>query len=155
MLDIVKRVASSEANVLIEGETGTGKELIAQAIHKRSRRAVYPFIAVSCASIPDDLFESELFGYTKGAFTGAIKDKPGKFEIADKGTLFLDEIGDMSLALQAKLLRVIQEKKFERLGSNQTIEIDIRIISTTNKNLKKINSKWTVQRGLILSLKCG
>jgi transcriptional regulator with PAS, ATPase and Fis domain len=150
--DTVKRVAPSEANVLIEGETGVGKELIAQAIHKRSRRAVYPFIAVSCASIPFDLLESELFGYVKGAFTGAIKDKPGKLEIANKGTLFLDEIGDMSPDLQAKLLRVIQEKKFERLGSNQTIEVDIRIISATNKNLRKLTQNGLFREDLYYRL---
>lgn len=134
---IAKQAAHNISNVLITGESGTGKELFAQAIHNYGPRARGPFIRVNCAAIPDTLLESELFGYEKGAFTGAVKSKMGKFELAQGGTIFLDEIGDMNITLQAKLLRVIQEKEVERLGSNRTIKIDVRIIAATHHKLIK------------------
>ncbi len=137
ILSILPSVAQSKSTVLIQGESGTGKELVAKAIHNNSLRKDKPFIAVNCAAIPDTLIESELFGHVKGAFTGAHQDRVGRFELADLGTIFLDEIGDMSLATQAKLLRVIQEEKFERVGGSKTISVDVRIIAATNKNLSK------------------
>jgi len=133
---LIGRVATSDASILIVGESGTGKELVARAIHKYSDRANKPFIAINCAAIPEPLLESELFGYDKGAFTGAEKQKTGKFEEANGGTLFLDEIGDMSLSLQAKLLRVLQEGTIERLGSTKAIKVDSRIVAATNRNLE-------------------
>lgn len=133
---MIGRVAASDVSVLITGESGTGKELMAKAVHRFSDRADKPYIAINCAAIPDNLLESELFGYEKGAYTDASQPKAGKFEAADKGTLFLDEIADMSMNLQAKLLRVLQEGSFERLGSNKTLHVDVRIISATNKNLE-------------------
>src|SRR4029077_362123 len=123
----VERVAPTNATVLVLGETGTGKELIAEAIHKNSQRCAPHFSKLNCAAIPFDLLESELFGYEKGAFTGAFTQKSGRFEMADRGTLFLDEVGDIPLALQPKLLRVLQEKEFERLGSGKTHRIDVRL----------------------------
>lgn len=140
MLEVFEQlstVAATDSTVLIQGESGTGKEIMARAIHYRSERKKGPFIRVNCASLTESLLESELFGHEKGAFTGAIKDKPGRFELADGGTLFLDEIGDTSMALQAKLLRVLQEKEFERVGGIQTIKTDVRVIAATNKDLKK------------------
>lgn len=131
------RVAPTDALVLITGENGTGKELAARAIHKGSRRAAAPLIAVNCAAIPEELIESELFGHEKGAYTGADAARPGKFELAHKGTLFLDEIGDMSLRTQAKILRILQEQSFERVGGTRTIHVDVRVIAATNKNLEK------------------
>ncbi len=131
----IERIAQADSTVLIQGESGTGKELIATAIHYFSGRKDHPFIKINCAYFPEGLLESELFGYEKGAFTGAIKSKPGRFELADKGTIFLDEIGDMPLSLQAKLLRVLQEKSFERLGGIKTIKVDARIIAATHRNL--------------------
>ncbi|MGM0452589.1 MAG: nif-specific transcriptional activator NifA [Thermodesulfobacteriota bacterium] len=133
---MISQVARSNATVLIRGESGTGKELVANAIHYNSRRASHPFVKINCAALPGNLIESELFGHEKGAFTGAIQQKPGKFELADKGTLFLDEIGSISHEVQAKLLRVLQEKEFERVGGTKTIKIDVRIIAATNKNLE-------------------
>ncbi len=133
----IKTVAATEATVLIEGESGTGKEILARAIHFRSTRKSGPFVKVNCASLAESLLESELFGHEKGAFTGAIKDKPGRFERAHGGTIFLDEIGDTSLALQAKLLRVLQEKEYERVGGVKTLLTDVRVIAATNKNLLK------------------
>jgi formate hydrogenlyase transcriptional activator len=138
VLGAVERVASTDATVLVLGETGTGKELIAQAIHKSSPRLARPFIKLNCAAIPFDLLESELFGYEKGAFTGAFAQKIGRFEMADTGTLFLDEIGDIPLALQPKLLRVLQEKEFERLGSGKTHRIDVRLVTATHRNLSEM-----------------
>jgi formate hydrogenlyase transcriptional activator len=137
-LDEVQIVATTDSTVLIQGETGTGKELIASAIHKLSPRHGNNFVRVNCAAVPASLLESELFGHEKGAFTGALMRKMGRFELADKGTLFLDEIGDMSLELQAKLLRVLQEKEFERLGSTQTQRVDVRVIAATNCDLKQM-----------------
>jgi two-component system response regulator HydG len=135
VMEIVQQVAPSSATVLIEGESGTGKEVIANAIHYSSPRRDKPFIKVSCAALPETLLESELFGYERGAFTGAEKRKPGRFELADGGTLFLDEIGLMPLHLQVKLLRVLQEHEFERLGGTQTIKVDVRLIAATNVDL--------------------
>jgi two-component system nitrogen regulation response regulator NtrX len=132
---MISRVASSSSWVLITGENGTGKELVAQNIHYLSARASRPFIEVNCAAIPEDLIESELFGYEKGAFTGAEKTKKGKFDHAHGGTLFLDEIADMSLKTQAKVLRILQERRFQRVGGEETIEVDVRVIAATNKNL--------------------
>jgi Nif-specific regulatory protein len=132
----VSLVAPTKATVLLRGESGTGKELVARAIHYHSPRAEKPFVKFSCAALPEGLLESELFGYDKGAFTGAVGAKPGRFEIADGGTIFLDEIGDVSLTTQAKLLRVLQEKKFERVGGLHTYEVDVRVIAATNKDLE-------------------
>jgi len=135
VLDQVRTVAPTDSTVLIEGETGTGKELIAHAIHTQSRRRGRPFVKLNCAAIPLDLLESELFGHEKGAFTGAVTQKMGRFEAADGGTLFLDEIGDIPLELQSKLLRVLQEQEFERLGSTYTRRVDVRIVAATNQDL--------------------
>jgi two-component system, NtrC family, nitrogen regulation response regulator NtrX len=133
--DTIERVAPTDARILIIGENGAGKELVARAIHEKSRRQAHPFIEVNCAAIPEELIESELFGHVKGSFTGAIANRTGKFEQADGGTLFLDEIGDMSLAAQAKVLRVLQEGKLEKVGGNETRLVDVRIIAATNKDL--------------------
>lgn len=133
--ELVAQVAPTEAWVLITGENGTGKEIAARAIHSRSRRAAREMICVNCAAIPEELIESELFGHEKGAFTGADKARKGKFELADKGTLFLDEIADMSLKTQAKILRILQEQKFERVGGTRTFKVDVRVIAATNKDL--------------------
>jgi len=135
--DLIGQAGPTEATVLILGPSGTGKELVAEGLHRASNRANRPLIKVNCAALPDDLLESELFGYEKGAFTGAVKDKPGRFQLADGGTLFLDEIGEMPASLQAKLLRALQEKTIEPLGSVQPITVDTRIIAATNRNLKK------------------
>lgn len=135
VFDLIHTVAASKATVLIEGETGTGKELVAKAIHNLSARSKKPFIAINCGALPDSLLESELFGYKKGAFTGADRDKPGRFEIAKEGTLFLDEIGDITPALQIRLLRVLQEHCYEPLGSSKTEQTDTRIIAATHRNL--------------------
>jgi formate hydrogenlyase transcriptional activator len=138
VLDQVEQVAPTDSTVLIEGETGTGKELIAHAIHNASQRFGRPLIKLNCAAIPLDLLESELFGHEKGAFTGAIAQKIGRFEMADKGTLFLDEVGDIPPALQPKLLRVLQEQEFERLGSGRTHKVDVRLVAATNRDLAKM-----------------
>jgi formate hydrogenlyase transcriptional activator len=151
-LDQVATVASSEATVLILGETGTGKELIARAIHRMSRRKDGPFIKVNCAAIPTGLLESELFGHEKGAFTGAISQRVGRMELADGGTLFLDEIGDISLELQPKLLRVLQDQEFERLGSNRTIRVNFRLVAATNRDLAKDVAEHQFRRDLFYRL---
>jgi len=140
MLKVVKiaeNLAASDITVLIQGESGTGKELLARQIHRMSRRADKPFVAVNCAAIPDNLLESELFGHEKGSFTGAIEKRIGKFELARGGTILLDEIGEMSMSLQAKLLRVLQEKEIDRIGGNAPVSVDVRLIATTNKDLFK------------------
>lgn len=135
--DIIAKVAPTDARVLITGPNGSGKELVARNIHQQSTRSTMPFIEVNCAAIPSELIESELFGHEKGSFTSAIKQHKGKFEQADGGTLFLDEIGDMSLAAQAKVLRVLQERKLSRVGSDKDISVDVRVVAATNKDLKK------------------
>lgn len=138
VLKQVERVAPTDSTVLLQGETGTGKELIARAIHNISSRCGRPYIRLNCAAIPFDLLESELFGHEKGAFTGAIAQKIGRFELADNGTLFLDEVGDIPLALQPKLLRVLQEQEFERLGSTRTNQVNIRLVAATNRDLAEM-----------------
>ena len=134
---MIEKVAPTPASVLITGESGTGKELVAKAIHLNSPRESHPFIAVNCAALAENLLESELFGHEKGAFTGAVGMRKGRFELADHGTIFLDEVGEIPLPLQAKLLRVLQEKNFERVGCSKTLDVDVRIISATNKALKE------------------
>src|SRR5467141_2721857 len=138
VLEQVEQVAPTDSTVLIEGETGTGKELIAHAIHNASQRCGRAFIKLNCAAIPLDLLENELFGHEKGAFTGAIAQKIGRFEMADKGTLFLDEVGDIPPSLQPKLLRVLQEQEFERLGSTHTRQVDVRLVAATNRDLTEM-----------------
>ena len=133
--NLIEKVAPTEARVLITGENGTGKELVAHHLHLKSNRTGAPFVEVNCAAIPSDLIESELFGHIKGAFTSAVKDRPGKFEIANGGTLFLDEVADMSLAAQAKVLRALQENKIQRVGGEKDIKVNVRVIAATNKNL--------------------
>jgi DNA-binding NtrC family response regulator len=150
---MIGRVAASDVSVLLSGESGTGKELVAKAIHRYSDRSDKPFIAINCAAIPDALLESELFGFEKGSFTDASHMKEGKFEMADKGTLFLDEVADMSLTLQAKLLRVLQEGTFERLGSNKVTKVDVRVISATNKNLENAIASRSFREDLYYRLK--
>lgn len=135
--DMIEKVAPTDARVLITGPNGTGKELVAHWLHQKSNRSFAPMIEVNCAAIPSELIESELFGHLKGAFTGANKDRSGKFEAANRGTIFLDEIGDMSLSAQAKVLRVLQENRIQRVGSDKDIKVDVRVIAATNKNLKE------------------
>ncbi len=135
LIQLAKTVAQSKATVLIQGESGTGKELMASLIHKSSNRRIRPFVAINCAAIPENLLESELFGYERGAFTGAVSSKAGKFELANGGTLLLDEISEMDIRLQAKLLRVIQQGEVDRIGGRRPIPIDVRLVATTNKNL--------------------
>lgn len=154
-MDICKdtaKIALSQASVLISGESGTGKELIARAIHYNSRRAKGPFIKVNCAALPESLLESELFGHEKGAFTGAQTLRQGLFERANEGTLLLDEIGEMPLVLQAKLLRILQEREFERIGGHQTIKVDIRIIAATNRDLQAMVKEGTFREDLFYRL---
>ena len=150
VLTVVKKVAKSNTTVLIRGETGTGKELIAGAIHHNSLRAGRNFVKVNCAALQENLLESELFGHEKGAFTGADKQRVGRFEQADGGTLFLDEIGDMSANTQAKILRVLQEHEFERLGGTRTLRVDVRLIAATNRNLPQMVAQRSVPRGPVL-----
>ncbi len=146
--EIIDRVAPTDARVLITGENGTGKEIVARLLHEKSNRAKGPFVEVNCAAIPSELIESELFGHEKGAFTSAYKNRKGKFELANNGTLFLDEIGDMSLAAQAKVLRVLEEKKITPVGSNKEIKIDVRVIAATNKNLPEEIKKGNFREDL-------
>jgi len=146
--EMIHRVAPTEARVLITGSNGTGKELVARWLHEKSNRANSPFIEVNCAAIPGELIESELFGHEKGSFTSAVKQHKGKFEQADGGTLFLDEIGDMSPAAQAKVLRVLQENKITRIGSDKDITVDVRVVAATNKNLKEEIEKGNFREDL-------
>ncbi len=152
IFDLIERVSSATSSVLITGESGSGKEVVARAIHHRSPRAQKPFIAINCTAIPEDLLESELFGHVKGSFTGATADKKGLFEEADGGTLFLDEIGDMNVALQAKLLRVLQDRSLKPVGSNQNKSIDVRLIAATHKDLKKSILNGTFREDLYYRL---
>ncbi len=152
VLATVERVAPTNSTVLLGGETGVGKDLIARAIHQKSRRASGPFIKINSTAIPENLLESELFGYEKGAFTGAAASKPGKFELADKGTLFLDEIGDVPLAIQVKLLRVLQEREFERLGGTRTVKVDVRLVAATNRDLRAALEEGTFREDLYYRL---
>jgi DNA-binding NtrC family response regulator len=152
VLALVERVAPTNSTVLIGGESGVGKDLIARAIHQNSRRASGPFIKINSTAIPDTLFESELFGFERGAFTGALASKPGKFELADKGTLFLDEIGDVPAPIQVKLLRVLQEREFERLGGTKTLKVDVRMIAATNRDLRAALEEGTFREDLYYRL---
>jgi Nif-specific regulatory protein len=149
---MISQVSKSNATVLIRGESGTGKELVANSIHYNSLRSKGPFVKVNCAALPDNLIESELFGHEKGAFTGAIRQKPGKFEMANKGTIFLDEIGSVGIEVQVKLLRILQEKEFERVGGYQTIKTDVRVITATNKNLEQAVEQDTFRHDLYYRL---
>ncbi|HTW32873.1 MAG TPA: sigma-54 dependent transcriptional regulator [Candidatus Sulfotelmatobacter sp.] len=152
VLATVERVAPTNATVLLGGESGVGKDLIARAIHEKSRRASGPFLKINSTAIPENLLESELFGFEKGAFTGAVAAKPGKFELADKGTLFLDEIGDVPGATQVKLLRVLQEREFERLGGTRTVKVDVRLIAATNRDLRQALEQGTFREDLYYRL---
>jgi len=152
VLEQVEQVASTDSTVLIEGETGTGKELVAHAVHNGSQRVGRAFIKLNCAAIPLDLLESELFGHEKGAFTGAIAQKIGRFEMADKGTLFLDEVGDIPPALQPKLLRVLQEQEFERLGSGRTHKVDVRLVAASNRSLVRMVARGQFRSDLYYRL---
>jgi len=152
VIEVIKVVAKSSATVLITGETGTGKELVARAIHSQSHRRDRPFVAVSCAALPESLLESELFGHEKGSFTGAYAQKKGKFEVANRGTLFLDEIGEMSANVQVHLLRVLEEKEFSRVGGNEPIKVDVRVISATNRDMKEAIAKGQFREDLYYRL---
>ena len=152
VLATLERVAPTNSTVLLGGESGVGKDLIARAIHEKSRRAAGPFIKINSTAIPENLLESEPFGYEKGAFTGATASKPGKFELADKGTLFLDEIGDVPPAIQVKLLRVLQEREFERLGGTRTVKVDVRLIAATNRDLREALEQGTFREDLYYRL---
>jgi transcriptional regulator with PAS, ATPase and Fis domain len=152
LLSLIKKVAPTDSTVLILGESGTGKELVATSIHDNSERSDKSFVKLNCAAIPEELLESELFGHEKGAFTGATKFKPGKFDMANGGTIFLDEIGDMPLNLQAKILRVLQEQEFYRVGGSRTIRVDVRIIASTNKNLEKMVQEGSFREDLFYRL---
>ena len=152
VLATVERVASTNSTVLLGGETGVGKDLVARAIHSHSRRASGPFVKINCTAVPENLLESELFGYEKGAFTGATQSKPGRFEIADKGTVFLDEVGDVPPAVQAKLLGVLQERQFERLGGTKKITVDVRLVAATNRDLRAALEQGTFREDLYYRL---
>ena len=152
VLATVDRVAPTNSTVLLGGESGVGKDLIARAIHQHSRRASGPFVKINCTAIPENLLESELFGYEKGAFTGAVNSKPGKFELADKGTIFLDEIGDVPGTIQVKLLRVLQDRDFERLGGTKTLKVDVRVVAATNQDLRAALEEGTFREDLYYRL---
>ena len=142
LMQLVEKVAPTDASIFIQGESGSGKEVLARQIHRMSKRSDEAFVAVNCGAIPKDLLESELFGHRKGAFTGAISDRKGRFELASGGTLFLDEIGDMSMDLQVKLLRVLQERVIYPVGTSQSMEIDDRVIAATHKKIEELNSRY-------------
>src|SRR5690349_9173767 len=150
--EFLARVAPCDSTVLIQGESGTGKELAARALHRRSPRSAKPFVAINCAAIPEGLLESELFGHERGAFTGAVAQKKGRLEIADGGVVFLDEIGELALALQVKLLRVLQEREFERLGGTRPISVNIRLVAATNKDLQEAVRAGTFRQDLYYRL---
>ena len=152
LFELVAKVAPSDVSVLIQGETGTGKELVAQALHRNSRRKDKLFLAENCAAVPANLLESELFGHKKGSFTGAIVDRPGHFVAADGGTVFLDEIGDMPLAMQSKLLRVLQEGEVRPVGSNKIVKVDVRVVAASNKNLQALCKEGTFREDLYFRL---
>src|SRR5271168_1381201 len=152
VLGLVDRVAQTNSTVLLCGESGVGKDLIARAIHQRSRRSKGPMLKINSTAIPESLLESELFGYERGAFTGAVGSKPGKFELADGGTLFLDEIGDVPPAVQVKLLRVLQEREFERLGGTKTVKVDVRLVAATNRDLRAALEDGTFREDLYYRL---
>jgi two-component system NtrC family response regulator len=152
VFDVVDRVATTNATVLIFGESGTGKELVAKAIHRQSLRRTNPFMPINCGAIPENLLESELFGHEKGAFTGALERRKGKFELADGGTIFLDEIGELSPTLQVKILRFLQEREIERVGGRESIELDVRIIAATNKDLEREMEKGGFREDLFYRL---
>ncbi|MCG6550877.1 MAG: sigma-54 dependent transcriptional regulator [Candidatus Magnetominusculus sp. LBB02] len=152
LYSMIEKVSRADSTVLITGESGTGKELVAQAIHKNSIRAENPFIPLNCGAIPKDLLESELFGHEKGAFTGAINTRKGRFELADKGSILLDEIGELHPSLQVKLLRVLQEREFERVGGTRTVKVDIRVLAATNKDLGEAAGKGTFREDLFYRL---
>ena len=152
VLDFVEKVADSDSTVLIQGESGTGKELVARMLHFNSSRKDRPLVPVNCGAIPENLLESELFGHEKGAFTGAVQTRMGRFELANGGTMFLDEVGEMSLPLQVKLLRVLQERSFERVGGNRTIQVDVRIVAATNQDLEKLVEEKRFRQDLFYRL---
>ncbi|PKN14268.1 MAG: nif-specific transcriptional activator NifA, partial [Deltaproteobacteria bacterium HGW-Deltaproteobacteria-24] len=152
VFQVIQRIAQSDVTILVRGETGTGKELVAAAIHKRSKRKDEPFIKLNCAAITDTLLESELFGHEKGAFTDAKETRKGRFELADGGTLFLDEIGDISASAQVKLLRVLQEREFERVGGSKTIKVNVRLVAATNRNLEEMVKKGDFREDLYYRL---
>src|SRR5690606_34690930 len=149
---VIGQFAASDASVMVTGESGTGKELVARSIHRHSHRANKPFIAVNCAAIPDNLIESELFGHEKGSFTGATAQRLGKFELCDGGTIFLDEIGDMALAAQTKILRVLQQGEIQRVGGTETVRVDVRILAATNKDLEQMVRAKTFREDLYYRL---
>ena len=151
LVELLRTVAVTSSTVLISGETGTGKEIAARAIHDASPRRQQRFVAINCSAIPETLLEAELFGHVRGAFTGAVANRQGRVEQANRGTLFLDEVGTMSPSLQAKLLRVLQSREFERLGDSQTIRVDVRVIAATNSDLKGMVEAGTFRRGPVLS----
>src|SRR6266550_4470595 len=152
MIDLqqeIDRVARSDAKVLVTGESGSGKELVANSIHTRSPRAQRPFVAVNCAGLPETLLESELFGHVKGSFTGAYRDKPGKFEVADRGTMFLDEVGEMTLRMQSLLLRFLETGEIQKVGADNVIaHVDVRIVASTNRNLREMTTQGTFREDL-------